>query len=118
MNDGRRVSGRIALRFPLAAFYGRTTVKRRKVPEGQVAIEQAVAHGAKTFNAGHHKACADLYMSTMREMVEYGDQMPEEILTSMKHVLANAERTHSATEQAWTLRHGLDHAYARMSSLQ
>ena len=92
--------------------------KKVSAAEARKMIEQAVAHGAKTFNAGHHKACADLYMTTMREMLAYGDQMPEEILTNMKHVLARAERTHSAAQQAWTLRHGLDHAYARMSSLQ
>jgi transforming growth factor-beta-induced protein len=86
--------------------------------EARKMIEQAVAHGSKTFNAGHHNACADLYMTTMREMVEYGDQMPEGVVTSMEHALAKAENTHCPTQRSWTLRHGLDHAYARMATLQ
>jgi uncharacterized surface protein with fasciclin (FAS1) repeats len=86
--------------------------------EARKMIEHAIARGAKTYNAGHHAACAKIYMTTMREMVTYGDQMPTEILTSMKHVLATAEHTSCPKEQSWTLRHGLDHAYARMSSLR
>ncbi|MCB9940685.1 MAG: fasciclin domain-containing protein [Planctomycetaceae bacterium] len=92
--------------------------KKVSAVEAREMIEQAVAHGAKTFNAGHHTACADLYMNTLREMVEYGDQMPEHVLTSMKHVLTKAEATHCPTQRSWTLRHGLDHAYARMATLQ
>jgi transforming growth factor-beta-induced protein len=91
--------------------------KKVGAAEARKMIEHAVARGTRMYNAGHHKACADLYMSTMREMVAYGDQMPEEILSSMKHVLTKAENTHCPTQRSWTLRHGLDHAYARMSAL-
>ena len=69
-------------------------------------------------NAGHHAACAKIYMTTMREMVAYGDQMPTEILTNMKHVLATAEHASCPTQQSWALRRGLDHAYAQMTELQ
>ena len=39
-------------------------------------IEQAVVHGARSFNAGHHTACTDIYMKTMRELIANGDYMP------------------------------------------
>ena len=79
-------------------------------------IETVVAHGSRTFNAGHHQACADLYMSAVRKMVAYGDQMPQEIVTNMQQVLTQAEHTQCPTERSWTLRRGLDHAYARMAA--
>lgn len=89
--------------------------KKVSAVEARQMIEHAVARGAKTFNAGHHAACADLYMTTMREMAEYGDQMPVEVLANMRHVLTKAEHTSCPTQRSWTLRHGLDHAYALMA---
>ena len=81
-------------------------------------IEEAVARGARTFNAGHHQACADIYMSTMRERAAGGEQMPRELVATMNHVLAKAQNTDCPTQRSWTLRHGLNHAYARMAALQ
>lgn len=81
-------------------------------------IAGSIERGVPTYNAGHHKACAEIYMSTIREMVGYGDQMPEELVSLLEQVLATAQHTHSSTQQAWTLRHGLDHAYSQMTQLQ
>ncbi len=81
-------------------------------------IANAIHQGSHTYNSGHHQACADIYMKTMQEMVGYADQMPAELVANMKHVLTNAEHTHSSTQRAWTLRHGLDHAYAHMPHQQ
>ena len=92
--------------------------KKVGAAEARQMIEHAIARGAKTYNAGHHKACAEIYMTTMREMIQNGDQMPEEILTNMKHVLTKAGHTTCPKQASWDLRHGLDHAYARMSTLQ
>ena len=78
-------------------------------------IEHTIARGAKLFNSGHHSACADLYMSTMSVMLQYPDQIPAEIVTSMQNVMTKAEHTSCPTQQSWTLRHGLDHVYARMA---
>lgn len=81
-------------------------------------IANAIGRGATTYNAGHHKACADIYMATVKEMVGYGDQIPEELVTRLEHILTVAQHTNSSTQQAWTLRHGLDHAFSQMSQLQ
>jgi len=81
-------------------------------------IERAIAHGAKTFNSGDHAACSDIYMATMREMVANGDNMPEQIVSSMKQNLEKAAATHCPTERSWVLRRGLDHVYARMTVIQ
>ena len=78
-------------------------------------IEHAVARGARLYNSGHHGACATLYMSTMEEMVENGSEMPEEIVANMRHVMSMAEHTSCPTRRSWTLRHGLDNAYAQMA---
>lgn len=74
-----------------------------------------MAQGSHLYNSGDHAGCAKLYMTTMREMLTYGDQMPAEVVTSVKHSLSQAGHTTCATSQSWTLRHGLNAAYARMS---
>lgn len=91
--------------------------KKVGAAEARQMIEQAVIHGARSYNAGHHIACADIYMKTMRELIANGNFMPEEIVTSMKHVFNQADSTHCPTQRAWILRRGIDHAYARMAQL-
>jgi uncharacterized surface protein with fasciclin (FAS1) repeats len=86
--------------------------------EGCQMIKDAVSRGAPMFNAGHHGECAQLYMDTMREMVQYGGEMPEHLITNLKQVMTRAEHTSCPTQRAWTLRHGLDHAYLQMARLQ
>ena len=81
-------------------------------------IEQAVEKGVPLFNAGHHQACAKIYMTTMQELLEYGDEMPAELLGSMQSVVTHASHTSSAVKRAWALRHGLNHAYHRMGELE
>ncbi len=83
--------------------------------EARHMIEHAVSRGARLFNSGHHSACAALYMTTMQEMVDYGNQMPEEIVAGMREVMSTAQHTSCPTARSWALRHGLDSAYARMA---
>ncbi len=83
--------------------------------DGRQMIRNAIARGAALYNAGHHSDCADLYMETMSTMVNSEHQMPSNVVASMEQVLAQAEHTSCATQRSWTLRHGLDNAYARMS---
>ena len=85
--------------------------------EARQMIRQAVAKGVPLFNAGHAEACSKIYMSTMREMLEYGDQMPAEIVDRMEQVVSHAEHTSCAVKRSWALRHGLDHVYHRMAEL-
>lgn len=81
-------------------------------------IERAVARGAHLYNKGHHAACAKIYMQTMSEMVAYGDNLPKSLMTTMTSTMSQAKKISCATTRAWTLRHGLDHAYHAMRSIQ
>lgn len=80
----------------------------------QSMLNDAVAQGAPLFNAGHHGACADIYMSTLTQM------MSSEIDPSLKHhmstVLTSAKHTTCPTTRAWTLRRGIDQAYGQLAS--
>ena len=86
--------------------------------EARRMIRQAVNQGVPLFNAGHAEACAKVYMSTMREMLVYGDQMPTEIVNRMRRDVSHAQHTDCAIKRAWTLRHGLDHVYHQMAELE
>ena len=77
-------------------------------------IRNAVAHGSRLYNNGHHAQCASVYMSTIREMVDYGGELPTPIMASLTSTLTKAEAAHCPTNRAWTLRHGLDRAYHAM----
>lgn len=74
-----------------------------------------IAQGAPTFNAGHHEACAQMYMTTMNTLVSSAD-MPADVMTNLHHVMTQAKQSCNATDRAWTLRRGLDHAYNQMVS--
>ena len=82
--------------------------------EARQMIENSVSRGVKLFNSGHHAACADVYMSTARKMMSYGDQMPPAVMTSLTDAVAEAESVSCPTQRSWTLRHGLDRAYYAM----
>ncbi len=82
--------------------------------EARQMIEQSVSRGVKLFNSGHHAACADVYLSTARKMMSYGDQMPPAVMTSLTDAVAEAEHVSCPTQRSWTLRHGLDRAYYAM----
>jgi uncharacterized surface protein with fasciclin (FAS1) repeats len=80
-------------------------------------IVDAIHRGVPLFNTGHHRACADIYMDTVQEMVEIGDSMPRNVMVNLQKTISAAEQTHSPTRRAWTLRHALDHAYMSMRGL-
>jgi uncharacterized surface protein with fasciclin (FAS1) repeats len=82
--------------------------------EARQMIEHSISRGVKLFNSGHHAACADIYMSTARKMMSYGDQMPPAVMTSLSDAVAEAESVSCPTQRSWTLRHGLDRAYYAM----
>jgi hypothetical protein len=86
--------------------------------EGRRMIEHAIARGAPVFNAGHHAQCASIYAATMQSLVERGDSMPEQIMTTLRTTMDQAHGTQCPTQRAWTLRHGLDRAYYAMHGLQ
>ena len=75
-------------------------------------LAAAIAKGAPMFNAGHHAACADLYMQTMSGL------MHSELDSSMKQhvstVLNAARHQHRPTDRAWTLRRGMDQMFVTL----
>ncbi len=90
--------------------------KKIKSAAARRMIHDAVARGAALFNDGHHAECADIYMTAVRDMVEYGEELPEPAMMSLTAALAKAEGTSCPTSQSWSLRHGMDRAYVAMRS--
>ena len=91
--------------------------KKFSATDARHKIKQAVVNGVQLYNSGHHSACAKVYMKTMSEMLDYGDQMPKSVRNRLEHAMTNAKHESCPTQQAWTLRHALDHAYSSMSNL-
>jgi uncharacterized surface protein with fasciclin (FAS1) repeats len=80
-------------------------------------IRETVAKGAHLYNCGHYQQSAKLYQQTMQDMLKQVDAMPTDVSTQMRRALTHSKSMHCASQQAWTLRNALDHAYARMSAL-
>jgi uncharacterized surface protein with fasciclin (FAS1) repeats len=77
-------------------------------------IESAISQGAPLYNAGHHAACAKVYMNTVESLMQM-EELPSHAKHSMEAALSSARSTTCSNTQAWTLRHALDNAY-RMAS--
>lgn len=78
-------------------------------------LANAVRHGAPLYNAGHHAACANLYMETLQTVLSsHGEQMSPSISHSVHTALTHARGTSCATTRAWTLRRAIDSAYVAM----
>ena len=73
-------------------------------------IENAIAKGAPLYNAGHHQACAKVYMTTLSQLMQ--SEMPTSVSTKLQHMVSSANHHTCPTQQAWAARHGLDYAYA------
>ncbi len=80
-------------------------------------IRETVAQGAHLYNCGHYQQTAKLYRKTMQSMLQDVDGMPSDVSHQMHQALTSSKSMHCASQQAWTLRNALDHAYARMSAL-
>ena len=68
----------------------------------------------RLYNSGHHSACAKVYHQAMSKMTAYGDVMPPLAMRYISHAMSTAARTDCVSTQAWTLRRGLNGAYAAM----
>ncbi len=86
--------------------------------DAQKMIIGAITAGSQTYNAGHHAACAQIYMTTASSLVNSSNDLPAGVVTSLQKVMTEAQHTTCSTERAWTLRHGLDHAYGTMVSMR
>ncbi len=88
--------------------------KKVSATEAKQLILGAIAQGAPTYNAGHHDACAQLYMTTASNLVSnYGD-LPPQVVSNLKHVMTQAQHSTCPTDRAWKLRNALDQAYVSM----
>lgn len=75
-------------------------------------LEDTVSKGAALYNSGHHHACAELYMTTMRGLMS--SDLSQSSKDYMSGVINSASNHHSATDKAWTLRRGIDTMYSRL----
>ena len=78
-------------------------------------IEFAINEGAPLYNAGHHSACAQVYMTTARNLLAMENHG---MCSATAHTLTSALNTSAQTTcsntQAWTMRRALDVAYANV----
>ncbi len=81
--------------------------------QAQQKLQDAVAHGAKLYNAGHHSQCAAIYHSTMQDLMS--SALPESIKSQMASVMEEASHTQCPTQRAWVLRRGIDSMHAQLS---
>lgn len=78
------------------------------------AIASAIAHGAPVYNAGHHGACADIYMSAFNQLMQ--TDLAPQWKNHMSTVLSAAKTQHNMTDRAWTMRRGMDLMYTSLQT--
>uniref|UniRef100_UPI0037048D20 fasciclin domain-containing protein n=1 Tax=Aureliella helgolandensis TaxID=2527968 RepID=UPI0037048D20 len=89
--------------------------KKVSATKASQVIVDAIAQGSSTYNAGHHEACAQLYMTTTTNLL--GDRsLPVHVVSKLQHAMTQAQHTSCSTSRAWTLRNGLDQAYSSIVS--
>lgn len=88
--------------------------KKLSATEARDMIRDAVSQGSQLYNHGYHQKCAHLYMSTARQMVDYGQSLPQHAVASLSASLSEAEDCSCPMAKSWALRGGLDAAYAAM----
>ena len=82
-------------------------------------IEDAINRGAPLYNAGHARACADLYAKTMRKMLaHHGKVLGEHGRQSFQRALDRMKTARGHSAKAWVLRHALDAVYIRLAEHQ
>lgn len=91
--------------------------KKVSAVEAKQMILGVIAQGAPTFNAGHHEACAQMYMDTVTTLVSGKAALPSHVMTTLQSTMSAAQHTSCPTERSWTLRRGLDSAYASMARM-
>lgn len=85
-----------------------------KQSDARKVLYDAVAKGAPMYNAGHHRACADLYQRTLEDLMS--SDLDSSMKNHMRSVLTAAKHQHSASDRAWTLRRGIDRMFVTMDA--
>ena len=75
-------------------------------------IELAINHGAPLYNAGHPGECAEVYMTTAKNLLAMENHgMCAGTAHTLQTALQTSQRSNCAETQAWTMRRALDVAY-------
>ncbi len=72
-------------------------------------IQMAINRGVPLYNHGQHAACAAIYELAATALLAM-DDVPASAQRPLRRALGEMESLHSAAEQAWALRYGLDDA--------
>ncbi|MFK7770243.1 MAG: fasciclin domain-containing protein [Mariniblastus sp.] len=82
-------------------------------------LTSAIDRGVPAFNAGNPGQCAEIYRSTMNQLMETGvagaDQHTMSVIST---ALKNAQYSQNDTDRAWALRGGIDNLFTRMSQMK
>jgi uncharacterized surface protein with fasciclin (FAS1) repeats len=73
-------------------------------------IRLAINRGAPLYNHRQPEACAAVYELTASTLVQFADMDPSDARV-LRTALRHAQRTNSASKQAWILRDALDEVY-------
>ena len=75
-------------------------------------IESAIAQGAPMYNAGHAGDCAEVYMTTAKNILAMENHgMSSSTAHTLRTALTRSEHSSCSDTQAWTMRRALDVAY-------
>jgi uncharacterized surface protein with fasciclin (FAS1) repeats len=112
INDAQLVATDLDAANGVIHVIGSVILPPEKGANARRVIEDTVAQGASLFNSGHHAACANLYHSTMTQLMS--STMDGSLKSHMTSVLHAASAQHCDTDRAWTLRRGLDRMYSML----
>lgn len=78
-------------------------------------IELAIERGVPQFNSGNAAACAAIYEVTVVALLNsYGETLGKQGQSRLEKALRKIKNTHSASDQAWALRHAMDDVYTML----
>lgn len=80
-------------------------------------IREAVTRGSSMYNCGYYHDSARLYKKTIQELLHDENSVSPELRVKMQNALSHSANQHCASQQSWTLRKALDHAYVQMTAL-
>ena len=91
-------------------------VEKDKTQTASRLIRKAIGLGAPLFNGGQPEACAAIYEIAASCMVDLSaDELPREVVETLRAGLAKAEQTTDPAARAWALRDALDTSAGIMS---
>ncbi|MDP8245371.1 MAG: fasciclin domain-containing protein [Candidatus Hinthialibacter antarcticus] len=82
--------------------------------EAREMIRTAINHGAPMYNHGNSAGCAAMYTMAAKAITS-SDAVCSTVKAPLMTALANMEKAHGSSDQAWIMRRGLDEAYEKLS---